>query len=508
MKKLKHPMGLALLMTAATALSSCGLGGGLRFWSCFGSAYTGALDSMCEKVTKKTGVKINHESKGSYPEVRRQMISAIAAGDYPSIAAGYPDHIVSYLEHDILTPLDSYLSKKEKDDYYANYLSENIFYDNSGTKTQRIYGVPFNKSTELLGYNGVFVDYCESVSPGLGTLPVTWQEWAERGPDYMAIYNDLVTRKVKLYGKQDSKGNASNFAEAKATGLSLLLDFSKVKTNHNYLMAYDSTDNAFITFVRQWGAQYTELPESEAVKPAGRRKGKVLFTSSTNLPKVRDMFKFFRGLFKERIFCVPGNLGTSYASEPFEQCQVMFMICSSGGLSYNTTKKEYRFSVAPVPYYSKDGSTNKYVIAQGANLCVTNAGKTEDAVKVLKALTTDEIQADWCLQTGYFPGSKSAYNTKKYQNFLKSTDYKNPTTVAYREGAKVNSNIYNNTESGWHNFVDPAFVGSAILREKLTGLLKAAFALSDTATDTEYNSIVTSLKSNPDLRLSTIEFAS
>ena len=95
MKKLASLRGLAFLMTAATTLTACGGGSGVRFWSSFGAAYKGALDTMCEKVTKKTGIKIDHDSQGGYPEIRRQMISAIAAGDYPSLAIGYPDHIVN-----------------------------------------------------------------------------------------------------------------------------------------------------------------------------------------------------------------------------------------------------------------------------------------------------------------------------------------------------------------------------------------------------------------------------
>jgi len=506
MKKLKHPIGLALLMTASTVMSSCSLGG-LTFWSCFGASYTNALDKVVAQVEKKTGVKINHESKGSYPEVRRQMISAMANGDYPTMAAGYPDHIVSYLEHEVLTPLDSYLGK-DKSEYYEDYLKENIFYDNSGKGVQRIYGVPFNKSTELLGYNGVFVDYCATIDASLENVPTTWQEWEVKGPQYMTIFDDLVNNKKVVYGKLDSKGNASDLSTSSGSGRKELLNFKNVASGKNYLMSYDATDNAFITFVRQWGAEYTNLPESEAKKPAGRRKGTALFTSSTNLPKVVDMFKFFRGLYKNRVFCVPANLGAKYASDAFAKCQVMFMICSSGGLSYNTTKKEYRFSVAPVPYYSKDGVDRKYVIAQGANLCVTDVGDTEKAIKVLKALTIGDIQAQWCLETGYFPASKSAYNSSKYQAFLKGTDYKNPTTVAYREGAKVNSNIYHKDSEGWTNFVDPAFVGSAVLREKLVGLLKDAMTKSGSPSDAEFAAIVKSLKTNPELKtISTLKFA-
>lgn len=509
MKNVKGLHGLAFLLTAASALSGCSFGGGLKFWSSFGKTYTTQLNNLCAKAEKKTGVKIEHESKGGYPEIRKAMISAMAVGDYPTLATGYPDHLVSYLEHNILVPLDD---KVTKSDYYEDYLKENTFYDNSGKGKQRLYGVPFNKSTEVLGYNGVFVDWCAHVQEsygysGLETLPTTWQEWATEGPKYKEIYDDLVSGKKKIYGKQDAQGHTSNLQDSSGTGLSLLLDFSKVAVGRNYLMSYDANDNAFITLVRQWGAEYTELPDAEAKKPAGKRVGNVKFGNTSNISKVVDMFNFFGGLHTSGVFTVPSLMQAKYGSEPFEKCEVMFMICSSGGLSYNTTKKEYRFEVAPVPYFDDGaGTTRKAVIAQGANLCLTNQGDTAKGAKVMKALTTADIQAEWCTITGYFPGSKSAYESKTYQNFIKSTDYKNPTKVAYRQGAKVNDEVYK--AQSWDRFVDPAFVGSAILREKVGLFFKQVLQKFDQGAGTEANikSIVKGIKSDKDLNLGTVNF--
>ena len=169
--KLRHSMGIALLAASTMAVTGC-FGkkdsATIQLWSSFGAAYTGALDTIVNQVAESTGVKIEHESKGGYPEIRREMISAIAAGDYPNIATGYPDHFVSYLAADVLTPLDDMFSQAEIADFYDEYLEENKFYDNGGANAQqRLYGVPFNKSTELLGYNGVFVDYCATINPDL-----------------------------------------------------------------------------------------------------------------------------------------------------------------------------------------------------------------------------------------------------------------------------------------------------------------------------------------------------
>ena len=509
--KLRNSMGLALLAASTMAISGC-FGkkdkGGIQLWSSFGAAYTGALDTIVNEVAKSTGVKIEHESKGGYPEIRREMISAIAAGDYPNIATGYPDHFVSYLAADVLSPLDDLFTQEEIDDYYPEYLEENRFYDNAGANAKlRLYGVPFNKSTELLGYNGVFVDYCAHLNPALAVLPKTWQEWAVKGLEYKAVLDDLVTNKRIVYGVQAENGKASDFSFVAEEGKKELLNFSQADPSQTLLMAWDSPENAFITLIKQWGARYTELPAEQASKPANRRVGNVWFTSSEDKPKVVELLKFLRGLHKNKIFGVPGHLGGSYASSAFEQCRVMFMVCSSGGLSYNTTNWAHRFSVAPIPYYDDGVNQRKFVISQGANLCMTNKEGTENAFKVIKALSSSEFQTKWCLETGYFPSSKSAANSEAYKAFLNGTSYENATAVAYREGSRVNSEYYTKESEGWNKFVDPAFVGSAILREKLTGIIKSACDLKDEqATDAKFASLVDELKDVADLQTPTVSF--
>ena len=300
----------------------------------------------------------------------------------------------------------------------------------------------------------------------------------------------------KLYGVQDVYGVASGFVlqdkdAAAPAEKTLLLDLSEVTPQNAYLMSWDSTDNAFITLVRQWDAQYTTLPETEKTKSAKNRVGHVMFNSRDNQPKVINMLKLFTKLNDNHIFATPAELGGTFSSDAFKACKVMFMICSSGGLSYNTAVWTHRFRVAPIPYKY---ATAKRVISQGADICLTDQdGEPEDGVNAIKALTTGKYQAEFCLQTGYYPCSKSAYNDPDYQAFLHEDETKpaaeafsSPTRVAYREGSRINSDYYMKESEGWLKFYDPAFTASAILRDTIKGVLSAAFTLSYTDPDSEF----------------------
>ena len=538
--KAKFKFGIAILTVGCSALCGCNLFnkkgneqkepenvGKVQFWSSFGGAYTTVLNGVVAGISQEKGIEIEHTSQGSYDEINRNMISAIAVGDYPNIAMGYPDHFATYLSSGILTPLDEYLTEADLADYYSEYMNENYFYDDGGQNAQKkIYALPFNKSTELLGYNGTFVDYCATIDPSLANIPATWADWEVQGPKYNNIFTGLTMQLIKdgegnvtdsipgkkVYGVQNEQGRSSQFEvltkdDPAPAGKTLLLDFEKVDPRTSVLMSWDATDNAFITLTRQWGAEYTNLPDSQKTKPAKKRVGEVLFNKPENQSKVINMLQYFNKLKQSRIFGTPQELGGSYSSDAFAQCRVMFMVCSSGGLSYNTAKWTNRFSVAPIPY--KDAN-NKQVISQGANICLTNKGDFDLSVQVIKALTTGKFQTQWCLETGYYPCAKSAVNSQEYQDFLAEEKYYPEvaaTRVAYREGSKLNTEHYMSSTEGWHKFVDPAFKGSSDLRDVVETVLDNALKIN-TYTDTApYKALLDALEEAPTIKgQSTIYF--
>ena len=88
-------------------------------------------------------------------------------------------------------------------------------------------------------------------------------------------------------------------------------------------------------------------------------------------------------------------------------------------------------------------------------------------------MTTGEYQAKWATLTGYYPASRSATESKLYQDFINPAqpDYSDPIATAYREGAKLNQDEYMMAAMNWTKFVDPGFVGSATIRLKADNIV-------------------------------------
>lgn len=564
--------------------------GQFDFWSSFGTGYSDILDGIVKQIQKDDStIKVrNHAQKGSYDRIKSDMMNCIQVGDYPNVCVGYPDHFAEYIGNDILVPLDGYIERYKqstgidliKDEYYEAYMTENKQLDIDCNGDAVISGVPFNKSTELLGYNGVFVDYCvdwclknpdvevEGVKASewdLGTIPETWQDWAVKGNYYRHIMNTLTLKTKKngevirvgkvVYGDQDYEGTASNFEvievakdvpvskEEEYNGKRMLLDFHQVEESMSRIISWDATDNMFITLLRQWGSEYTVLPEEEKLEEPFYRKGHILFNNNKNREKTIECLKYFTDLNIKGIFGVPQTFDASYSSEAFSANQVMFMCCSSGGLSYNCSEWRNRFRVAHLPYYKgvENGETvvRKYVISQGANLAMTDKGSCDDVFKFIVKLTTGEYQLDWCLKTGYYPASKTVANSPAYQEFLYEDqktgdgypqkayldDMGNPagTRVSYREGSRVNEEYYMPPQNGktshfnddgepWHKFVDDAFVHSSDIRLAVKSIFVNAFALNeaDSKENSSYQSLLDDVckQFNSDSNIIVEDFAS
>lgn len=491
----------------ATLMAGCGkdkkhISGDVLFWSSFGSNYTNQLDAICMDLAEETGINLSHISQGSYDGIYDKTIPEITSlnGRYPNILTGYPNHFAFYQVNDVLLPLEEYVESYNDNhnadimsDYFEEYVPENYGIDFDSNGNGYLMSLPFNKSTELMGYNGVFVAYCDYLcknslngytpTDALGTVPATWQQWEAKGPKYRAIMDNLIDAKT-LYCDLTPEGVASNFSlTPRTSGEEPKLDFRAVDKDLTRVISWDSTDNMFITLVKQWGSEYTLLKDDQKREDILYRKGDIMFNRTDITPeggnksyrdRMYEAFDFYARLHEQHIFGVPGEFQQSYNSKAFENNQVMFMLCSSGGLSYNTGSTRNRFSVAPMPYYDDGTTVRKFVVSQGADIALTDWGDEEASFEIMAKLTTGDYQARWCVETGYYPCSKSAFNSSIYQEFLTSTDYSDPNLVAYREGSQINANYYkqdgahaNDGGKKWTKFADPAFPYSSDLRSEI-----------------------------------------
>lgn len=519
----------SLLMFGAVVATSCGGGGGgggntsgktsktskptsagptsapvvsrgkLQLWHNFGANYSTIVDDTFVATLGDAGIEIEAESQGSYDGILEKMISTSTTKTYPNIATGYPDHLATYARWNYprsitgaLVDLNEYLDDAElnaahkaatgynlREDYYEEYMVENNSISYSRSEPDKFYtvGLPFNKSTEVIGYNGIFYDYVEEAETKAGRtikVPETWDEWKQYGPVFRSYQKALCGK--YLCGDKDSDLKGSNFyVSTNGSDPKKLLDFSRCEEAKSAVLSWDSLANMFITLVRQFDSQFTSYTlEDRQALDVKKQHGYMEFYSGENKAKTVAAMQLVRDLYDAGVFATPKFFGSGYASTAFADNKVLFTVCSTGGLSYNINEGQ-RFRIAPIPYKDAD---HKFVISQGANITILdqkdlyNNGLTKKEVQALAfetvvKMTTGDYQATWAKETGYYPASRSATESKIYQDFLASDEVLNdPIKRAYREGAQLNEKHYMNKDEKWTKFVDPGFTGSSTIRKK------------------------------------------
>lgn len=376
----------------------------------------------------KIDVELVIETDG-YDGVRKTTILDLNSQVGPTMVLGYPDHFAEYFSGEYMVNLSDYIRAEEDfqiEDFVQSYLDENRISD----ETDDLYGLPLNKSTEILIYNKTIFD-------AMGyTVPATW--------------GDLETLSAQIL---------KDVADKKLDSIITLAEGEKVPSEFlaagQFIpFAYDSTSNAFITMTRQFQGAYTERENIE--------QGYALFDNE----QVKAGLEYFKGLASKGYYAVAENFGESYASNAFKALKCLMTVGSSAGISYNVPEgNKFEIAVAPIPYYTSDA---KYVIQQGTNIAILNQStniQRAAAWQLCKYLTSPAITAEFCMSTGsYLPVRQSAYQLPEYQDYLQ-----NP-PVGKENSVKSAQCGLAYLENGYTFFVDEPFVGSSEIRDEVGSL--------------------------------------
>jgi len=118
-----------------------------ELWHGFrGGAPRAALENLAVEFNRSNTNKgcIRPISQGGYRDLSTKIKAAFAAGNLPALAQAFENNIALYLEADALLPLNGKL----------DHLTDlNPFFVNAVRFNGQLYGLPFNKSVQILYYN-------------------------------------------------------------------------------------------------------------------------------------------------------------------------------------------------------------------------------------------------------------------------------------------------------------------------------------------------------------------
>lgn len=481
MKKTTFIGSLALLATLATSACGPNNNGGdgdtvnIYFWHTFGQTIVETLErkinQFVDLVEENEGVKvqIHLSNSGSYDDILKKINDGFAAGNIPTMAVAYPDHVAEYLNREtyagqyvvnLQTMADNeeygfntqpYLGDSAgMDDFVQTYIDEGTHYAREG-----LYSIPFMKSSEIMFYN---VEAVQLALNGNSEFTGYRPEFAGSEDQINAFLRNLTWDKFMDFCEfiNANKQHISNTIEVPAY--------------------YDSDANLFISKMFQNNVPYSSVNEDGS--------GNVDFKDGEALQAAKDIVRELKEDFDKGLFTTKGVKGT-YGSNDFTQIKSIFSIGSTGGTGYNVPASDaFTVGVVKVPY----DNTPMYV-SQGPTLCIMNSStisEQENSMRVryawefIKYLTNANNNVEICINgsNGYVPVRESAYETDDFMAFIEGGDI-------YAEASRVSFEDIDN------NFiVTPVFKGSATLRDEGGSILASVFRNTkdiDTAFDDAIN---------------------
>ena len=130
----------------------------ITFWHAMNGEQEKALQKLTKEFTdKNTNIKVTLQNQSSYPDLQQKITATLASPkDLPTITQAYPDWMLNAVQDNLLVDLGTYINNdKLKFDNYDDILSS---FRESSKIDGKIYGIPFNKSTEVIWYNKTLFD--------------------------------------------------------------------------------------------------------------------------------------------------------------------------------------------------------------------------------------------------------------------------------------------------------------------------------------------------------------
>lgn len=434
---------VVLLLGAVMGLTACvdpfdGIT--VEFYSTMGAD----LKAVCDEAIGRfqaifPGIRIKHESIGSYDDVRDQIATELSVGAEPNIAYCYPDHIALYNMAEAVQTLDDFINSTENtgdkfkatepqpigltqeqiDDFIPGYYQEGKEFGDG-----LMYSLPLSKSTEVLYYNKTFFDKHKL------TVPTTWTEMK------------AVCAEIK-----------------------------KIEKN-SIPLGYDSESNWFITMTEQLGTPYTSATGT-----------KYLFNTAAN----REFVKEFRE-WSDAGYVTTKEIFGGYTSDAFKKAdgevgKSYMSIGSSAGASHQRPTKgadgAYPFDVGitTIPqaksldpdHAEYDAEYQGKVISQGPSLTIFKRDNQDELLATwlfARFLTTDvRFQASFSMASGYVPVLKSVADNEVYADWMATADGGDGITALSAKVCMDQADYY---------YTSPAFHGSSKARDEVGTLIQSA----------------------------------
>lgn len=307
------------------------------------------------------GIDVEAIYSGNYTETTTRALTAARAGTPPTVAVLLATDIFTLMDAEVIVPVDRFIQTEEDKAWLAGFMPA---YLASAQVDGHLWSIPFQRSTAVMYYNKEA--YAEA---GLDPEqpPRTWEELVEHG---------------KALTKRDAAGNVTRWG-----------------------IGIPGSSNAahwlFGALVAQNGGR---LSNSEGTE--------TYFDS----PEVIEALQFWVDLNRVHGIHPPGVQEWGTTPSDFMEGRLAIAWTTTGNLTNIRRNATFDFGVAPYP-----GNPEPASVLGGGNLYIFAGASEEEqaaAFEFIKFMTSPELQADWCIQTGYIAPRDDSWETEALKAYV------------------------------------------------------------------------------------------
>ena len=145
----------------------------ITFWHAMNGDLEKTLQNLTDKfMASNENITVTLQNQSSYPDLQQKITATTASPkDLPTLTQAYPHWMVNAVQDELLVDLKPYIENETIGDKNYNNILEGF---RKGSEIDgKVYGMPFNKSTEVIWYNKTLFDEL-----GL-EVPTTFEEFAQ-----------------------------------------------------------------------------------------------------------------------------------------------------------------------------------------------------------------------------------------------------------------------------------------------------------------------------------------
>jgi len=325
-----------------------------------GGPLTKVIDGLAAEFEKQhPDVKVHPIYAGNYDDARIKALAALKAGQPAQLSVLFSIDLYELLEQDVILSWDDVATSADDKAWLKSFYPALMM---NGTYKNKVYGIPFQRSTIVLYWNK---EAFKEAGLDPEKPPATWKAMEE------------MAQKLT---KRDASGNVQRWGvEVPSTGYAYWMFQAFARENGQDLMNKDGNktnyDNKDVVAALQYwvdlGRKYKVMPE--------------------------------------------GTVEWGTLRQAFTEGKTAMMWHTTGNLTAVKDNAKFPFGVAMLPASKQRGSPtgggNFYLFKK------TTPEERKAALAFVKFMTKPERAADWSMATGYVATSPAAYATPKLKEY-------------------------------------------------------------------------------------------